>query len=97
MSATYRNQKSSTTHSDSDGASITVGPHARRSSIVVPYVVSVFGVRNSDPEFARGSVYPMTCGDAIPADRNPRRIATSDAPGIELRNTSIPRIKSSAS
>jgi hypothetical protein len=35
---------------------MTVGPHARRSRNVVAYVVSVFGVRNSAPEFARGSV-----------------------------------------
>ena len=63
----------------------------------MPYVVSVFGVRNSAPEFARGSVYPMTCGEVIPTDRSPRRIATSDAPGTALRNTSIPRIRSSAS
>jgi hypothetical protein len=39
----------------------------------------------------------MTCGVLIPIDRIPRRIATSDAPGTPLRNTSIPRIRSSAS
>ena len=97
MSATYRNQKSSTTHSDSGGASITVGPHAFRSRNVVPYVVSVFGVRNRLFELALGSVMPTMCGDVIPADRRPRRIATSEAPGMALRNTSMPRIRSSAS
>ena len=28
----------------------------------------MFAVRNRLPEFARGSVYPITCGDVIPAD-----------------------------
>jgi hypothetical protein len=60
-------------------------------------VVSVFGVRNNDREFALGSVNPTTRGDTTPADRKPRRIATSDAPGTALRNTSMPLIKSSAS
>jgi hypothetical protein len=41
--------------------------------------------------------HPMTRGETTPADRRPRRIATSDAPGTALRNTSMPRIKSRAS
>ncbi len=36
MSATYRNQKSSTTQSEAGGASMTVGPHALRSTKQVP-------------------------------------------------------------
>jgi len=60
-------------------------------------VVSVFGVRNSAPELARGSVKPIRRGESTPTDRNPFRNPTSDAPGTALRNTSIPRIRSSAS
>ena len=50
MSATYRNQKSSTTHRDCLGGSMTKGPVALRSRNIDPYVVSVLGV------LARGSV-----------------------------------------
>ena len=57
----------------------------------------MFGVRKRLFELARGSVIPMIRAEVTPADRSPFRIATSDAPGTALRNTSIPRIRSSAS
>ena len=62
----------------------------------MPYVVSVLGVRKRPFELARGSVIPMVRAEVTPADRSPLRIATSDAPGTALRNTSTPRIRSSA-
>ena len=97
MSATYRNQKSSTTQSDWGGASMTVGPQAFRSSIVTPYVVSVFGVRRRAFEVALGSVIPICRAVVSPAVRRPLRNATREAPGTALRNTSMPRMRSSAS
>ena len=57
----------------------------------------MFGVRKRLFELARGSVMPMTRAEVTPTDRSPRRIDTSDAPGIALRKTSMPRIRSRAS
>ncbi len=60
-------------------------------------MVSVFGVRNSEFELARGSVIPIRPGAVAPTDRRPLRKATKDAPGTAFRNTSMPRMRSSAS
>jgi hypothetical protein len=57
----------------------------------------VFAVRKNACELARGSVKPIMRGEVRPIERKPFRSATTDAPGTQFKNTSIPRIRSSAS
>ncbi|CPU65883.1 Uncharacterised protein [Mycobacteroides abscessus] len=55
----------------------------------------MFAVRKMPFESARGSVYPTWFERSRPRLRNPRRMATSEAPGMASRNAATPRTKSS--
>ena len=76
----------------SGGTSITTGP-ALRSTKLRKYTVSQFPVRNSDAE-SISSENSKTELSSTPIDRNPWRMAASDAPGKALMNACIPCTKS---
>src|SRR5687768_6912367 len=97
MSVTHLNHMSSIVPRTPDGAptdgtSSTIGP-SDRSTNPQKYTVSVLAVRNSDAE-SMSSENNVNELSSMPAERKPRRNATSEAPGIAPRNASTPWRKS---
>jgi hypothetical protein len=96
MSVTHWNHMSSIVPRIPDGAprggtSITIGP-LDRSTNPQKYTASQLPVRNSDAESS--SENSRNELSSAPTDRKPRRKATSEAPGIDLRNACTPFWKS---
>ena len=56
----------------------------------------MLAVSTTGADVLRGSVQAITF-ERAPTDRSPLRIASIDAPGMQFKNTSIPRSRSSAS
>jgi hypothetical protein len=75
-----------------DGTSITIGP-SDKSTNPQKYTVSQLPVRNTDAESISSENIRNVLSSA-PTDWKPRRNATSEAPGIDLRNACTAFMKS---